>query len=273
MKLVIIAPRLFRPPVPPDGGDFRRRALDLWSGSPPDDQESRPRNLNCLFVETGSDASDRDRDWRQMTNKQTSIYGIERQQLQVNPCASLPATGRKTSPSWSIRTCNLIMPAETQDLMPRQRGPFFSQCSLFRFAKRVRARRSANGARSRQLLTRELAALAGVWSAGDERSKLRSGARIADGDACRPQSLDAVCSPGALRPYVVWLCGSRAHARACAVRLDHGLLDLFGRHAAGGEKKLARAAREGCAVLFYHDPDEPLCRLIADNGKFLTLTI
>jgi hypothetical protein len=26
-------------------------------------------------------------------------------------------------------------------------------------------------------------------------------------------------------------------------------------------------------VLFYHDPDEPLCRLIADNGKFLTLTI
>jgi len=30
---------------------------------------------------------------------------------------------------------------------------------------------------------------------------------------------------------------------------------------------LPRAARERWACLFYHDPDEPLCRLIEEDGK------
>lgn len=33
------------------------------------------------------------------------------------------------------------------------------------------------------------------------------------------------------------------------------------------KKLLPQAAREGWVCLFYHDPDEPLCRLIEDEGK------
>jgi hypothetical protein len=33
------------------------------------------------------------------------------------------------------------------------------------------------------------------------------------------------------------------------------------------KKLLPQAAREGWACLFYHDPDEPLCRLTEENGK------
>ena len=33
------------------------------------------------------------------------------------------------------------------------------------------------------------------------------------------------------------------------------------------KKLLPQAAREGWACLFYHDPDEPLCKLIEDQGK------
>ena len=33
------------------------------------------------------------------------------------------------------------------------------------------------------------------------------------------------------------------------------------------KKLLPQAAREGWSCLFYHDPDEPLCRLVEDGGK------
>lgn len=33
------------------------------------------------------------------------------------------------------------------------------------------------------------------------------------------------------------------------------------------KKLLPQAARDGWACLFYHDPDEPLCKLIEENGK------
>jgi glyoxylase-like metal-dependent hydrolase (beta-lactamase superfamily II) len=33
------------------------------------------------------------------------------------------------------------------------------------------------------------------------------------------------------------------------------------------KKLLPQAAREGWTCLFYHDPDEPLCQLIQENGK------
>jgi glyoxylase-like metal-dependent hydrolase (beta-lactamase superfamily II) len=33
------------------------------------------------------------------------------------------------------------------------------------------------------------------------------------------------------------------------------------------KKLLPQAAREGWACLFYHDPDEPLCKLVEENGK------
>ena len=33
------------------------------------------------------------------------------------------------------------------------------------------------------------------------------------------------------------------------------------------KRLLPQAAREGWRCLFYHDPDEPLCKLIEENGK------
>jgi len=37
------------------------------------------------------------------------------------------------------------------------------------------------------------------------------------------------------------------------------------------KKLLPQAAREGWTCLFYHDPDEPLCNVIEDNGKLRTV--
>jgi len=39
------------------------------------------------------------------------------------------------------------------------------------------------------------------------------------------------------------------------------------------KKLLPQAAREGWGCLFYHDPDEPLCRLIEDEGKLRPVSI
>lgn len=37
------------------------------------------------------------------------------------------------------------------------------------------------------------------------------------------------------------------------------------------KRLLPQAAREGWTCLFYHDPDEPLCRLVEDEGKLRTV--
>jgi glyoxylase-like metal-dependent hydrolase (beta-lactamase superfamily II) len=39
------------------------------------------------------------------------------------------------------------------------------------------------------------------------------------------------------------------------------------------KKLLPQAAREGWTCLFYHDPDEPLCKLIEENGKLRAVSI
>jgi glyoxylase-like metal-dependent hydrolase (beta-lactamase superfamily II) len=39
------------------------------------------------------------------------------------------------------------------------------------------------------------------------------------------------------------------------------------------KKLLPQAAREGWACLFYHDPDEPLCKLIEENGKLRAIGV
>jgi glyoxylase-like metal-dependent hydrolase (beta-lactamase superfamily II) len=39
------------------------------------------------------------------------------------------------------------------------------------------------------------------------------------------------------------------------------------------KKLLPQAAREGWACLFYHDPDEPLCRLMEDDGKLRAVPV
>ena len=49
--------------------------------------------------------------------------------------------------------------------------------------------------------------------------------------------------------------------------------DLFPTETLEAKKKLLpQAAREGWGCLFYHDPDEPLCKLVEDNGKLRAIT-
>jgi glyoxylase-like metal-dependent hydrolase (beta-lactamase superfamily II) len=50
--------------------------------------------------------------------------------------------------------------------------------------------------------------------------------------------------------------------------------DLFPTETLETKKKLLpQAAREGWACLFYHDPDQPLCKLIEENGKLRAIGI
>ena len=50
--------------------------------------------------------------------------------------------------------------------------------------------------------------------------------------------------------------------------------DLFPTETLEAKKKLLpQAAREDWRCLFYHDPDEPLCRLIEENGKLRAVSL
>ncbi|MFN2499389.1 MAG: MBL fold metallo-hydrolase [Pyrinomonadaceae bacterium] len=50
--------------------------------------------------------------------------------------------------------------------------------------------------------------------------------------------------------------------------------DLFPVETLEAKKKLLpQAAREGWSCLFYHDPDEPLCKLLEEDGKLLAVGI
>jgi len=50
--------------------------------------------------------------------------------------------------------------------------------------------------------------------------------------------------------------------------------DLFPTETLETKKKLLpQAAREGWACLFYHDPDQPLCKLVEENGKLRAVGI
>ena len=50
--------------------------------------------------------------------------------------------------------------------------------------------------------------------------------------------------------------------------------DLYPAETLEAKKKLLpQAAREGWNCLFYHDPDEPLCRLINDGGKLRGVSV
>jgi glyoxylase-like metal-dependent hydrolase (beta-lactamase superfamily II) len=49
--------------------------------------------------------------------------------------------------------------------------------------------------------------------------------------------------------------------------------DLFPTETLEAKKKLLpQAAREGWGCLFYHDPDEPLCKLVDENGKLRAIS-
>ena len=50
--------------------------------------------------------------------------------------------------------------------------------------------------------------------------------------------------------------------------------DLYPAETLEAKKRLLpQATREGWTCLFYHDPDEPLCKLIEDNGKLRALPV
>ena len=50
--------------------------------------------------------------------------------------------------------------------------------------------------------------------------------------------------------------------------------DLFPVETLAAKKKLLpQAAREGWTCVFYHDPDEPICRLVEEQGKLRPVNI
>ncbi len=50
--------------------------------------------------------------------------------------------------------------------------------------------------------------------------------------------------------------------------------DLFPVETLAAKKRLLpQAAREGWLCLFYHDPDEPLCRLVEEDGKLAPVSV
>ena len=260
-----------------DGGAiFGVVPRNLWSKvSPPDDQNRVRLSLNCLFVETGSDRilietgiGDK---W---TNKQTSIYGIERQQPLGQSLRQL--TGYvpeditivvNTHLHFDHAGGNTRLDAHGSVVPSFPNARYFVSRNEYEHAEAPTERDRASYLpenwrpllESGQLEMKEanyevVPGLQMETHAGHNRSmqcvRLERGGQTLFGFA------DLV--PTRAHVPFAWIMG----------------YDLYPVETLEVKKKLLpQAAREGWLCLFYHDPDEPLCRLIADNGKFLALTI
>lgn len=254
-----------------DGGAmFGVVPRNLWSKvCPPDDQNRVRLNLNCLFIETGSDRilietgiGDK---W---TAKQTAIYGIERQRpfaeslrelagcapedisIVVNTHLHFDHAGGNTSLADNGR----VVPS-----FPRAR--YFVSRAEYEHAEAPTERDRASYLPENWRPIRETGQLElkeGAYEVapglrmetypGHNRSmqclRLQSGGRTLFGFA------DLV--PTRAHLQFAWIMG----------------YDLYPVETLEAKKKLLpQAAREGWQCLFYHDPDVPLGRLVEDAGK------
>lgn len=258
-----------------DGGAmFGVVPRNLWARVFPPDEQNRVRlNLNCLFVDTGLDRilietgiGDK---W---TTKQNAMYGIERRRPFAESLREL--TGSAPEDITIVINTHLHFDhagGNTKLDAASNAVPSFPNARYF-VSRAEYAHAEAPTERDRASYLPE------NWRPLKESGQLE----LQDGDYEVVPGLRLETWPG------------HNHSMQC-VRLDCGGQTLFGfadlvptrahlqpawimgydlyplETLAAKKKLLPQAAREGWHCLFYHDPDEPLCRLAADDGKITAI--
>ena len=258
-----------------DGGAmFGVVPRNLWSRVCPPDEQNRVRlNMNCLFIDTGSDRilietgiGDK---W---TARQTAIYGIERKRSLTESLRELAGCEPEditivinTHLHFDHAGGNTRLDADGRAVASFPNARYFVSRAEYEHAEAPTERDRASYLpenwrplqESGQLELKEgnyevAPGLRMETHAGHNRSmqcaRLESGGQTLFGFA------DLV--PTRAHVPFAWIMG----------------YDLYPVETLEAKKKLLpQAAREGWTCLFYHDPDAPLGRLIEEAGKFRVL--
>ncbi len=242
----------------------------LWSKACPADEQNRIRmNMNCVFIETGDERilieTGIGEKW---SAKHTAMYGITRERTLAESLRSIASVGPdqisiviNTHLHFDHAGGNTALNGEGRAIPAFPNARYFVSKGELEHAEAPSERDRASYlpddwrpmVESGQLELKKadyevMPGLRMETHAGHNRSmqcwRLETGGRTVFGFA------DLV----PMRAHVpfAWIMG----------------YDLYPIETLAAKKKLLpQAAREEWACLFYHDPDEPLCKLIEENGK------
>ena len=254
-----------------DGGAmFGVVPRNLWSKfCPPDDQNRIRMNMNCLFVDTGSERilieTGIGEKWSQ---KHSAMYGISRDRRLADSLRSI--AGVEPEEISIVINTHLHFDHAGGNTSLDERGhavPAFPNARYF-VSRAEFEHAEQPGERDRASYLPE------NWQAVRQSGQLEL--REANYEAA--PGLQMETHPGHNRSMQCWrlqrgaqtifgfadLVPMRAHVPFAWIMG----YDLYPVETLEAKKKLLpQAAREGWRCLFYHDPDQPLCKLIEENGK------
>ena len=242
----------------------------LWSRVCPPDHENRIRmNMNCVFIDTGGERilieTGIGEKW---STKHTEIYGITRARSLAQSLRSI--AGVEPESITIVINTHLHFDHAGGNTALNKEGaavPAFPNARYF-VSKAEWEHAEAPSERDRASYLPEnwepLAA-AGQLELKDANYEVAPGLRM-ETHAGHNRSMQCwrLDAKGQTLFGFADLVPMRAHVPFAWIMG----YDLFPVETLEVKKKLLpQAAREGWACLLYHDPDEPLCRLIEENGK------
>ncbi len=242
----------------------------LWSRvCPPDDQNRIRMNMNCVFVDTGKDRilieTGIGEKW---SAKHTEMYGIRRSRPFAESLRAVTGAGPEeitivinTHLHFDHAGGNTVLNADGIAV------PAFPNARYFVSRAEVE---HADGPSERD----RASYLPENWRPLAETGQLE----LKEGEYDAAPGLRLETFAGHNRSMQCWRLDSKGQtlfgfADLVPMRAHVPFAwimgyDLFPVETLEVKKKLLpQAAREGWNCLFYHDPDEPLCRVVEENGK------
>lgn len=260
-----------------DGGAmFGVVPRNLWSKVCPPDEQNRVRlNMNCLFIDTGSDRilieTGMGDKW---TTRQTAIYGIERKRSlgeslhELAGCAPEDITiVINTHLHFDHAGGNTRLGADGRAVASFPNARYFVSRAEYEHAEAPTERDRASYLFENWRPLQE----SGQLELKDGDYEVAPGLRM-ETHAGHNRSMQCVRlqSGGQTLFGFADLVPTRAHVQFAWIMG----YDLYPVETLEAKKKLLpQAAREGWLCLLYHDPDEPLCRIGMDAGKIGTLPV
>jgi glyoxylase-like metal-dependent hydrolase (beta-lactamase superfamily II) len=248
----------------------------LWSRvCPPDDHNRIRMNMNCVFIETGHERilieTGIGEKW---SPKHIEMYGITRERSLAESLRAIAGVEPEdinivvnTHLHFDHAGGNTALNGDSHPVSAFPNARYFISRAEFEYAEAPSERDRASY-------------LPENWRPIAESAQLE----LKDPDYQVVPGLRMKTYPGHNRSMQCWRLDSkgqtlfgfadlvpmRAHVPSAWIMG----YDLFPVETLEVKKKLLpQAARESWTCLFYHDPDEPLCKLIEENGKLRALPV
>lgn len=259
-----------------DGGAmFGVVPRNLWSRfCPPDDQNRIRLNMNCLYIEAGSERILIDTGiGEKWSDKQTAIYGIERRRSLSESLQTIAGCGPEeitivvnTHLHFDHAGGNTVLNEKDQVVPTFPNARYLVSRDEFTHAEAPteRDRASYLPENWRPLLD------AGQVELKEPNYEVVPGLRMETHPGHNRSMQCPRLKSGSQTLFgFADLVPTRAHVQFAWIMS----YDLYPVQTLAAKKLLLpQAARENWLCLFYHEPDEPLCRLTEDLGKFRTAT-